>query len=69
MIYLIVLRHIHPFKIPLPLSTEVDLRHPDKEKLRETILTLRAQGMSYRQIGCEVGLHFTRIGQILKYTE
>lgn len=55
-------------KIPLPPSTEADLRHPDKEKLRETILTLRTQGMSYREIGREVGLHWTRVGQILKLT-
>jgi transposase len=42
------------------------LRHPDKEKLRETILTLHAQGMSYREIGREVGLHWTRVGQIIQ---
>ena len=59
-------RHLHPFEIPLPPSTEADLRHPDKEKLRDTILTLRAQGMSYRTIGRELGLHWTRVGQILQ---
>jgi serine/threonine protein kinase len=50
-------------------STEADLRQPNKEKLRETILTLRAQGLSYREIGSEVGLHWTWIGQILKCVE
>ena len=35
-------------------------------QLRETIFVLRAQGMSYRAIAREVGLHWTRIGQILK---
>jgi hypothetical protein len=59
-------RHLHPFKVPLPPSTEAALRHPDKAKLRETILTLRAQGMSYREIGREVGLHWTRVGQIIQ---
>jgi hypothetical protein len=58
-------RHTHRFAIPLPRSTEVDWRHPDKAKLKETILTLRALGWSYRQIGREVGLRWTRVGQIL----
>ena len=59
-------RHTHRFEIPLPSSTESDLRHPDKEKLHKTIRALRSQGMSYRAIGREVGLHFTRVGQILQ---
>ena len=67
--YVLYTRHTHRFEIPLPPSTESDLRHPDKEKLHETILTLRAQGMSYREIGREVGLHWTRIGQILKRSD
>lgn len=41
-------------------------RNPDKAKLKETILALREMGWSYRQIGREVGLHWTRVGQILK---
>jgi hypothetical protein len=49
-------------------STVADLRNPDKTKLKETILALRAAGWSYRQIGHEVGLHWTRVGQILKST-
>jgi transcriptional regulator len=44
----------------------VDLRNPDKAKLKETILALREAGWSYRQIGREVGLHRTRVGQILR---
>ena len=59
-------RHLHLFKIPVSPSIEADSRHPDKEKLREAILTLRALGMSYRETGREVGLHWTWIGQILK---
>ena len=32
------------------------------------ILALRAEGLSYRTIAREVGLHWTRVGQILKST-
>jgi DNA-directed RNA polymerase specialized sigma24 family protein len=38
----------------------------DKAKVRETIFKLRAEGLSYREIANVVGLHFTRIRQILK---
>jgi hypothetical protein len=62
-------RHILRFDIPLPTSTESDLRNPDKEKLRTDILAMRANGMSYRQIAREVGLHWTRVQQIVKSTE
>ena len=41
-------------------------RNPDKELLRATILHLREQGMSYREIAQVVGLHWTRIQQIAK---
>jgi hypothetical protein len=44
-------------------------RYPNKAKLKKTILALRAAGWSYRQIGREVGLHWTRVGQILKDVE
>jgi hypothetical protein len=40
--------------------------HPDKEQLRETILELREQGLSYREIAQAVGLHWTRIQQIVR---
>jgi hypothetical protein len=39
------------------------LRHPDKVKLKETILALRTAGWSYRQIEREVALHFTGSGR------
>lgn len=58
-------RHILRFDLPLPTSTESDLRNPDKDALRQIIFDLRAKGMSYRQIGEVVGLHFTRVRQIL----
>lgn len=41
-------------------------RNPDKELLSATILELREQGMSYREIAQQVGLHWTRIQQIVK---
>ena len=65
-INLLVLRHILHFDIPLPASTESDLRNPDKEQLRTNILAMRADGMSYRRIAREVGLHWTRVGQIAR---
>jgi hypothetical protein len=59
-------RHIHEFELPVPLSTATNQRNPDKAKLKETILALRAAGWSYRQIAREVGLHWTRVGQIVR---
>jgi DNA-directed RNA polymerase specialized sigma24 family protein len=44
-------------------------RNPDKELLRVTILALREQGMSYREIAQAIGLHWTRIQQIVKLHE
>ena len=59
-------RHILRFDIPLPASTESDLRNPDKEQLCSDILHMREQGMSYREIGATLGIHWTRVGQIVK---
>jgi hypothetical protein len=64
--HLLKTKHIHAFEIPLPSSTGSDLKYPDKKQLRETIFALRAEGWSYREVGREVGLHWTRAGQILK---
>jgi len=52
--------------VPILPSTESNERNPDKQKLRETILQLHAQGLSYRKIAREVGIHWTRVGQIIK---
>jgi predicted XRE-type DNA-binding protein len=38
----------------------------DKALLRKRVLELRQQGMSYRQIGAALGIHWTRVGQIVK---
>lgn len=58
-------RHILHFDIPLPASTESDLRNPDKAQLRADILAMRADGMSYRRIARAVGLHWTRVRKTL----
>ena len=59
-------RHSLRFDIPLPASTESDLRNPDKIQLRTDIVALREQSMSYREIGEGLGIHWTRVGQIVK---
>jgi hypothetical protein len=59
-------RHTHRFELPVSPSMATNQRNPDKAHLKETILALRAAGWSYRQIGREVGLHWTRVGQILR---
>lgn len=62
-------RHILRFDIPLPVSTESDLRNPDKAQLRADILAMLQRGMSYRKIGAALGIHWTRVGQIVKGAE
>jgi len=37
----------------------------DREALKQMITDLRADGWSLRQIGEHVGLHFTRVRQML----
>ena len=41
------------------------MHYPDKQELRTLIVHLRDQGMSYRKIGVALGIHWTRIGQIV----
>ena len=59
-------RHILRFEIPLTSSTESNLRNPDKDQLRADILAMCANGMSYRQIATALGIHWTRVGQIVR---
>ena len=59
-------RYILRFDIPLTPSTESKLRNPDKEHLRAEIISMREEGMSYRQIAAALGIHWTRVGQIMK---
>jgi DNA-directed RNA polymerase specialized sigma24 family protein len=54
------------FEVPVSPSTVANQRIPDKAKLKETILALRAMGWSYREIAREVELHWTRVEQILR---
>jgi hypothetical protein len=58
-------RHILDFDIPLPQSTITNQINPNKVSLRESILVLRAEGKSYREIAAIVNIHFTRVRQIL----
>ena len=59
-------RHILPFNIPSSQSIESGLRNYDKKQLHDKILTMIEEGMTYRQIGTALGLHWTRVGQIIK---
>ena len=58
--------HFYRFEIPVPLSTTNNLKHPDKLKLRNMIFDLLDQGMSYRAIAAVLGIHWTRVEQIVK---
>lgn len=61
-------RHKLLFEVPETESTKAKKRNPDKVALRNKILHLREQGMSlsYREIAKEVGLHHSRVWQIVK---
>jgi hypothetical protein len=60
-------RHTLEFDLPVPAAN--DRKYPDKAEQKRVILALRALGWSYREIANEVGLHWTRVGQILKSTK
>lgn len=62
-------RHQVVFEIPLPQSTLSDRLYTDKDALRDHIIAFRAEGLSYREIAQEIGLHWTRVGQVLNSTE
>jgi len=59
-------RHTLLFDVPVPPSTITNLAHLDKDQLRAEIIALRADGLSYRAIGEALGLHWTRVGQLVK---
>jgi hypothetical protein len=61
-----ITRHKLNFEIPLPQSTVTKLSFSDKAVLRTLVLEMHEQGMSYREIGIALGLHWTRVHQILK---
>jgi hypothetical protein len=54
------------FHVPLSGYAVALHLHPDKTQLREKILALHADGMSYREIGQMMNLHFTRVRQIVQ---
>lgn len=57
-------RHKLTFDLPVfPSNTQ---KYSDKSEQRRVIMQLHAQGWSYREIAAEVGLHWTRVGQIVK---
>lgn len=64
-------RDSHPFTrhtlaFNLPVATSKNQKCSDKAEQHRVIMQLRAQGWSYREIANEVGLHWTRVGQILR---
>jgi hypothetical protein len=54
------------FVIPLSEYAIATQLYPDKFQLRSTILDMGASSMSYRQIGKVMGIHWTRVQQIVK---
>jgi hypothetical protein len=59
----------HTLEFDLPVSATDKRKYPDKAEQRRVILALRALGWSYREIAEEVGIQWTRVGQILKQIE
>jgi hypothetical protein len=54
------------FDIPVAPTTLSDQQYTNKEYLKSIILEMHTNGMSYRQIGTALSLHWTRAGQIIK---
>jgi hypothetical protein len=54
------------FEIALPQSTVTKPPFSDKALLRRLVLEMHEQKMSYREIGNALGLHWTRVHQIVK---
>jgi hypothetical protein len=61
-----ITRHMLNFEVLLPQSTVTKLSFSDKALLRTLVLEMHEQGMSYREIGKALGLHWTRVYQIIK---
>jgi hypothetical protein len=61
-----ITRHTLNFEIPLPQSTVTNLSFSDKALLRTLVLEMYEQKMSYREIGKALGIHWTRVYQIVK---
>jgi hypothetical protein len=54
------------FEIPVASATSTNQHYNNKDYLKSIILEMQANGMSYRQIGAALGIHWTRVGQIMK---
>ena len=57
--------HTLKFEMPLPQSNVTKLSFSDKALLRTLVFEMYEQKMSYRKIGKALGLHWTRVHQIL----
>lgn len=55
---------------PQALPFRSGVRDPFRDSTgKKTIVMLHEAGWSYREIAAEVGLHWARVGQIIKSTE
>ncbi len=59
-------RHILRFEICVASATLSEQYDKNTDDLKSIILGMRASGMTYRQIGTALGIHWTRVGQIVK---
>jgi hypothetical protein len=62
-----ITRHTLNFEILLPQPTITNLSFSDKALLRTLVLEMHEQKMSYREMGTALGIHWTRVGQIVKH--
>ncbi|MBK8023924.1 MAG: hypothetical protein IPK19_21440 [Chloroflexi bacterium] len=58
----------HGWECPLPDCPEASpqFKHLSKEDLRRVIGDMQASGMSYREIGMALSIHWTRVEQVLR---
>lgn len=59
-------RHKATFEIPVSTSTATKSIHPNKELLKQMVIHLHDLGMSYREIGKILNIHWTQVGRIIK---
>ena len=59
-------RHEATFDIAVSTSIATKSLHPNKELLKQMVIHLHNQGMSYREIGKILNIHWTQVGRILK---
>ncbi|MBK8023900.1 MAG: hypothetical protein IPK19_21310 [Chloroflexi bacterium] len=54
------------FAVLISAHEQAVRQNPDKQQLREAIFQMSASGMSYREIGTVLGLHWTRVGHVMR---